>query len=580
MSTATPSPSAEPGPSGGTLDDYEPLKQGDFEGGYVATDFPDPIDHGMGIQAVLEDLDHDADSTYARIFRAWQERVGDRDSEPYVLVEDVHERFDWLNEEYPAHLCLKSKGYMLGQPTEDGLGQRSQYYEYSLQVIRYDPESDNGEPDPSFRAPVSYQAWVRPENEDLVYKSGDHYTAQHGEGTKFHVQTTYASTQDALVRTIEVANAALAALDEPRPDWRTFNRDSWKVWKGEVHHRINKEYMDVAVNQLREAKTLLEYGGASTSGENEARNGHHVKERFTSDRWDLLGFHQPDGLEIGVKCYRMGSNPADERLRHPKVEAFLGKTDDDTDLPHADEWNALRGYLRQIASSFTVRSGVALGDLVKDDYYEAWDRDMVDFPLPEGWRRAQREANEVRERKVFKITMESLSKSKWDVLYAVALYEGLDYDTLCEVTGLSYDYVRELVAELADEDVLVRATYPRIVMYHNEELRVNALEKLREVYDDELSDIRDRGDERRAERQRERERRADADPGEESEADSGGAGADESDETPPAHRDVWQSVEELRYSAADIGRYLERGEIDPSDVRVRTSAYSWLGSPS
>lgn len=50
------------------------------------------------------------------------------------------------------------------------------------------------------------------------------------------------------------------------------------------------------------------------------------------------------------------------------------------------------------------------------------------------------------------------------------------------MTGLSYDRVREIVDDLEGQDILLRTTYPRVILYHNAELRLNAAGKLVEVY--------------------------------------------------------------------------------------------------
>lgn len=559
--------------------------------GHERTDYPDPINHGHGIQGVLEDKEGgpNDEAFYTRVWRSWGDFVGDRDEEPYILAEDVHELFDWLHDDFPAHLVLKSKGWMVGRDAdEDGLV--GQYYEYNIQVMRYDEDTgtlDDDLPDgENLRAPTSYQCWLQPRDTDLVRPSGDPMVCQHGEGSGFKIQTTYANSRESLTRTVEVLNLAAAALDIERPAWETLNRDSWKPWKGEVHHRVTKEKMQTVVHRIREAKSLLEYGGtADVNGlGSEMLNGRYIEEGFVSDRWDKIGIAKPDvleGLKIGIKVYRISGNPSDDRLKHPKVEAFIAGSDGG--LPHADDWQIIRAVLRQIVDTFCVRASINLGDLREDDYYKPRDRPMVDFFLPQGWRHAVQEANEARLMKMADIVRAAQTSSKLDILYTVADWNGASYDELADVTGLSKDRVQEIVAEFVDQDVLLRIAMPRIIAFDNEELRLNALDELEAHYPDDADPraIEERAEQRRERRRRQREKReqqADDASTDDSESDSSSSSdADRDDDRADADlEDDWMRVDLLDYCREDVGRYIEQGEIPAADVKVRVSAHDWL----
>lgn len=556
--------------------------------GHTLHDYPDPIDHGFGIEAVLEDKADgpDDESFYTRVWRGWRDFVGDRDEEPYVLAEDVHQLFDWLHDDFPAHLVLKSKGWMVGRDAdEDGLV--GQYYEYSVQVMRYDEDSGKlaDDLDENLRAPTSFQCWIQPQDSDLVRPSGDPMVCQHGEGSKFKTQTTYADARESLTRTIETMNLVAAALDIQRPAWETFNRGSWKLWKGEVHHRHTDEKIDTVVHRLSEAESLLEYGGGGdVATKGSMRNGRHVEKKVISDRWDKLGFAKPEvleGVKIGIKVYRISGNPADERLKQPKLEAFIAGSDGE--LPHADDWQIIRSVLRQLVDTFAVRANLNLGDLREDDYYKPRDRPMVDFYLPEGWRHAVQEANEARLMKMTDIVRAAQTSSKLDILYTVADWNGASYDELADVTGLSKDRVQEIVAEFVDNDVLLRLAMPRIIAFDNEELRLNALDELEARFPDDADPraIEERAEERRERRQRQREKREqqpDEGGEDEAESDSSSAGGDDRDDDRAGGdlEDDWMRVDLLDYCREDIGRYIERGEIPAADVKVRVSAHDWL----
>lgn len=565
---------------------------GDHEvllGDYQGIDYPDPIEHGHGIEAVLNDLDEDGphdESFYTRLWHGWQDLDIDPEDEPVVLAEDIHECFDWLHDDYPAHLVLSSKGWKAGRDAEDG-ELVSQYYEYNLSVMRYDPDSGQvaADLDDNLRAPVSFQCWVQPQDESLVLPSGDPLVCQRGEGTKFRTQTTYAGSREALVRTISVTNLAAEALGVARPSWATFNRESWRVWKGEVHHRFDSKYMDAVVQRLREARSLLEYGGrGDVDGDGTMRQGKFVEEMVRSDRWDTLGFNgyaARDGYEIGLKVYRINGSPRDKRLEQPKLEAFLAGTDSDTTLPHADDWLVIRATLRQLASTFAIRSGLDLGLLREDDYYKPRDRQRIDIGVPQGWRQAVQEANDARMRRILNTVYSSLSMSTWDILYAIAALNGADYETLADVTGLTKDYVQEVVAGLVEQDILIRISMPRIICYNNEELRINALDELSAVHpDDDFQAIKKRGEERRERREKNRRERSADDPEDDYDAESAPTGESSDDSDAPASdasdSAEWTRVDLLSYCREDIGEYIRRGEISAEDVKVRTDRHDWL----
>jgi len=559
-------------------------------GDYAELDYPDPIDHGMGTIAVFNDLDRDGDtveSTYRRLWEAWRERVEDPSNEPYIVLEDVHERWDWMHGDYPAHLVLKSKKWMVGaRANDDNTGTEGTRYEYSLQVQRYDPEADVDDDrdalSSDLRTPVSFQCWIQPQNEELVYKSGDAMQCPFGEGTKTKTQTTYASAEESIERTIQVLTVALDALGKERPDMSTLNRESWVLWKGEVNHRFKSELMSAVVQKIRSARTLIEHGGnGDVSGNGEYHQGQHLEERVVADTWNRIGFAgyaARDGYDLGLKVYRVSGTPQDKRLRHPKLEAFFGGTDNDTNLPHVDEWEALRATLRQMCSAMAVRAGVAQYDLSPDDYYKPQERPMIDTIVPKGWRAAMREANELREQTILHTTYESLSLAKWDVLWTIAVLEGATYEQLEEHTGYSYDYLREVVEDLEDQDVLLRMTYPRVVVYHNEELRLNAIERLQEVEPDRgLAEIHDDAEDRRERREKRQEREQEkASAGSESveddsDDDSSASTSSRSDE------ETWRLFREVLLNGDELGSALESGAISERHVKLRTDPYPMLG---
>ena len=571
---------------------------GDLITGHTLHDFPNPVDHGFGTQIVLNDLDdgpHD-ESAYKRTWRGWQNLDIEPEEEPAVLVEDVHTVFDWLHDEYPAHLVLKSKRWMVGTSVDPDLADRDagskalngQRFEYSIQVMRYDEDSGKlaDDLDDNLRCPISFQCWIQPQDTDLVRPSGDPMVCQHEEGTKYKTQTTYANARESLTRTIAVMNMAYAALGQPRPAWETLNRDSWKVWKGEVHHRFDdrNDQMKSVVHRLGEAKTLLQYGGGGdVDTDGTMRNGRHVEEMVVSDRWEKLGFRgrgvEAD-LRLGVKVYRINGNPSDQRLKYPKLEAFIAGSDGE--LPHADQWDAIRSTLRQLVNTFATMGGLNLGELREDDIYKPRDREMLDFYYPEGWRFAVQEANEARLHKMMDVVRSAQTPSKLDVLWTVADRCGASYEEIAGASGLSEDRVQEIVAEFVERDVLLRVSMPRIIVFDNEELRLSVMDELAAYYpeDTDMRAIQERADQRREARERRRERRAeedDQDAGDASSGDGDGDGGDRADgDTDTEEPGDWMRVDLLDYSREDVGRYIEKGDIPAENVKVRVTAHDWL----
>lgn len=544
-----------------------------------ALDYQEPVSHGHGIMAVLQDLDTDGETAYKRLWSAWRNHVGDPEKEPYVLLEDANLRFEWLPEDIPAHLVITSKPWKVAEDAVDG-EYISRRYEYSLQLMLYDPEADGDGLQEDDRLPVSFQAWVQPQNEELVHKDGGSLVCQHGEGTKFKLQTTYATPSDSVRRLVDVANAALESFDRERPDWSTLNRGSLKLWKAELYHRFSKDLMSAVVQRLRGVRTIVETGGsADVGGSSQFYQGSHVKEVVTSDSWGRAGFigdyARRDGYNLGLKVYRIAGNPSDERLKHPKLEAFLEGTDGE-ELPHIDEWDSIRATLRQMTSGLAIRSGVSLGDLREDDFYTVDPDDRVDTLVPTGWRKANRLANQERERRILQTTYEALSLAKWDVLYSVAMLDGATYDQLQEFTGYSRDWIREVVRELKENDILMRLTYPRVVVYQNQELRLNAVEKLQGVEPGrDMTDIKSDAEDRREDRREERERddqEDDVDDIDDIDQDESSDSSSSSSTSPE-----WERVDRLDFSRSSIGRYLESGDIAAEDVKIRTESYDWIG---
>ena len=164
----------------------------------------------------------------------------------------------------------------------------------------------------------------------------------------------------------------------------------------------------------------------------------------------------------------------------------------------------------------------------------------------------------------------------WDVLYTIAMKggEGATYDELQEVTGLSYDRVREIVAGLEDQDILLRTTYPRVVLFHNAELRLNAAEKLVEVHPNRgFPEIREDAVERRERREKRRQ---------ENESDSTeNDDVDESDqEESKEETSLWMRFGRLEMTGPQLGRALDQDVVDEEHVKVKIDEYPALfGSP-
>lgn len=81
-------------PPGPTLDEYGDGPESGATGEDKILDNLDPIEHGFALEADINDRDHPGSLANRRLFEACREHVGDGEHEPYVVLEDVHIRFD------------------------------------------------------------------------------------------------------------------------------------------------------------------------------------------------------------------------------------------------------------------------------------------------------------------------------------------------------------------------------------------------------------------------------------------------------------------------------------------------------
>lgn len=119
---------------------------------------------------------------------------------------------------------------------------------------------------------------------------------------------------------------------------------------------------------------------------------------------------------------------------------------------------------------------------------------------------------------------------------------------------------------------------PRIICFNNEELRLNALDELTAIHaDEEIRTIKERAEQRRERREQNRQDRAanEADPDDKGD-DAPASDASSAESQDREDRPDWTRVDLLSYGREDVGRFIERGDIDAEDVKVRTDRHDWL----
>ena len=528
---------------------------------------PRPVAHGAGLQAVFNDLHRDV-PIYSAAHQAWYECVGDRDQEPGILAELDHESIDWLPAPAAERWVVKlsSSGWKGG----DGEGDSwSQYYKYHLTLRQEDDEGD------LHTSGLACSLTVIPQFSDLTYQDGNAITYQYGEGSLVRINTTWAETSEEVERRMDDVLEHALGIDRDRLR-ADRDHDSRRVTKAEAHHRFDIGWKRQVVDTIDKTRELIAYGGMSEI------DAHHQRQRegwlealLVADRWHLLGFERTS-YDIELKCYQAtgwADRPREDPSHHPKLEASFAGANNDSALPHVDEWDEVMSVLRSIVSAHLEWSGVGRDQLVADDYQDGPTVPDYRYPHPEGRREQLRERFETVATEVYREALKANTDAVYDILSVIATESGASYDVLEERTGLARSTIRYHVSRLQDAGVCEKISNPVLVVFPSLAALENAKDILRTIYpDDTVEDMVDRAEKRR-ERREERSEPGDVDGDDLEESD------DDQDDGDLAGDDssTWRYFDDVGLEPHHLANALENEYLEPEHVRIRTDPYAWVG---
>lgn len=534
-----------------------------LEGAAVQTledHFPEPIAHGFGVVATIDDLE-DADAPvgergglYDAAMDYWQERVGSPDNEKHVISKF---EADWLDNPEQDHVLLfYSSRWKAGEGTGDDY---SAWYKYHL-VLREVVEDGMGRR--SLRKPpTSLSITITPQYPGLVYGDGDPLEKDlvYGTGSRIEVESAYPETGHDLIR--RAHQAATHAFGAGALDLDDVVEESHRLKKAEAFVRFAREQLGAAAETVEHTKELIQWGGsADVFGMQEAEGGHWAEVKTISDRFDLLGFGDPD-FKTSLKVYLpndVDSRDDDDPMSHPKMEAgFSGA--DGGQLPHVSAFDAVMQYLRSIVATHCRWAGIRADDLVADGIFDGPDAEPFRYDRPEGRKDMLRERYEDVATDIYREALKERTDAVYDVLKVIAEEGGANYDMLERQTGLARRTVRHHVRRLEDLGIVHRHGNPVWVLWSSELVEDRANEILDEVKPGDMPEDRW---ERAQERRERREEQEDDD-------------ADEEDVELSASADPelgFAYLDEIEAEIEDVQIEHFHGRLTDEDIRVRQDA--------
>jgi DNA-binding transcriptional ArsR family regulator len=501
---------------------------------------PEPVLHGCRVGYHHDDLE-----LYEAVRSLWYDRAGSPDEEPIEIPIQ-------LPDDYPGDvddpvLLLTSSRWKAGRGEGDDY---TAFYQYNLKLRDATPGG--------YRTPpISISIDLLPQFDGMVYPDGNPLDLPHGEGTRVEIQTTYPDGPDDVLG--RAAHALAHTVEEY--DATVTDASTATITKLEAHIRFDEELLERTVKTLDASRDLVAWGGdAGLSSHQQRQQAGWLEAAVRTDRWDRLGFDATHDREALLKVYRMqdwADRPADDYLRHPKLEAADQGGDDRLPL---DEWDDRAADLKRLVAEHSRWIGIEREDLVADPHFGGPDAPSWEYePTPPGRRDDLRAMYRELECEVTQLVQHDAAH---DVLDVIARRSGATYDVLEEQTGLSRSAVRYHVRKFAEAGIVERVGNPVVVVFDCLGLldRVeDALDALHagETAADRLEELQERAEERR-ERRRERDAGNDADGDTDADTDRS--------------RDRWDYLDDLPLRPHDVADEVVRGALEPTDVRVRTAA--------
>ncbi|WP_276252789.1 hypothetical protein [Halomontanus rarus] len=414
---------------------------------------------------------------------------------------------------------------------------------------------------------------IQPQYEGLVDSSGNPVNLPYGIGTLVHVQTTWVEHPEVLA---DRAAELVAHVFDYDLETSSINEESKGFWKAETHVRYDDAKTDDVVHTVRQSADLLAEHAADVDTGGLASGGQWLEAKITTRDWHELGFPRLNA-NILLKVYYPDNPQAVEYpFDQPKMEAAL-MGNPNGDNYHWNEWDDIMRALREIVLSHLVWADVGVTELVGDDVFDGPTGDPYEWQHPEGRRWWLRRHYESLVPDLYREVTKPNTQLVYDIIQCVRRHGTVNYQTLMDETGGAYRTVREHVTRLCYPNGDRESDEPGIlkkiqgvqtwVAFSSRFFEDCADDALDQVYpDDTPEDERERAEERREERQQ-RQQENDAD-----EQEDGGDGRDDRDD----RGDAWTLIDTLNYQPSNVGKFIERGDIDPQDVKVRTSPYDWL----
>lgn len=497
-------------------------------------------------------------------------------------------------------IVLTSSRWVAGTGLDDAF---SQWYEY---IVARRPIDEDGDIQFTRTPKHTATARVQPQYDELVYEDGNDFTLPYGEGTRLKAKVNYCPTNTAVfARMNDLLREGLGysldyddvrrydgqdyeSQDDTRHDGKADTDESRDLLRVEQYARVNGEYMDELQATLRQSLDLLPANGgrAETINSKTDKEGRWLRYGFISDEWERLGYPNAGNLDIGVKVY-VDNHDAPEPYCHPKIEAWVARTDGAPLKWNSRDWDAVNAVLREIVVSHLHHAGISRADLEEDDEYKPTERDTVRALHPQNRREWLRNYYAELKSTVHHEAKRTRTDLSRDIMRSI-IYEGRDLTLaeLAERTGATKRAITKRVRKMenagrdGEAGIVERVRSNETHVSMAREMRSHVRDVLNATHPGETwSDVEQRRDERRDERRAQRDT---SDETEVSDTDERAQHADETDETEtsdtadaqhdePRHAH-WRRLDRTPLNPQTLARAIDNDYLTESDVQVRTSA--------
>jgi DNA-binding transcriptional ArsR family regulator len=500
-------------------------------------EFPEPAIHGAGITFHYGDT-----GLYDQARELWRSEVSDPENQPVTVAEYQP---DFLDRAGDYALRFQSSGGKAGKET--GANGWRQWYKYNL-TLRERVTDDRGRA--RWKKPeVSLNIRIEPQVTGLTYKDGNGLSLPFEEGTHIVAQTTYPDGPE------NVCRRATRALQEGFDyDPAAVDPDSGRITKLEAHFRFDIDLKNECIECLENSKRLIHFGGSADlkAWQERARSG-WVEARVDTDRWDHLGFERAGYKEL-IKIYHTADwadrSPSDP-LYHPKLEAaYQGGSGAH---PHLSAWDRVLGRLQHKAAQQARWAGLSSSDLIADPHYLGEHAPVREYPALDGRRDDLRAYYDDLRLPILAEVSNERTRGPFDILSLILEQNGVTYDELEELTGLSRSSIRKHVARFEDLGFVERIGNPVVVVFKAPYVQDLAREVVEGWEPNTVSGKRIEREKRAEERRSAREDPADSNE----------------EETTRTQRARFRYFANVGLSLAELVLLIDQDYLGDQDIRVR-----------